>query len=309
MAIIRKYFEVEGQLIVGDFSVNEAGDIVTNGGYYANSFDFNDGLFYIDGDNGNTTIGGTLHTSAKSTLHSLEVLHSTTLDEDVTIGGDLAVNGGDLTTNKTTFNLINTVTTTLNIGGYASTINLGRSGDHWVNFKSNVNVDRNLSVAYQFEVAEGKFQFDGTYADQGATRLQGILEVGQDVLFESGLTVDGSTTLHATSLSGDLAINTNKFNVAHTTGNTSIAGTLDVTGNLTVNTNKFSVTASSGNTSIAGTLGVTGNTTLGGTLSVTGNTTLTGTLSSGNLTTADITANGIESSAALTKIKSTNLEI
>jgi hypothetical protein len=50
----------------------------------------------------------------------------------------------------------------------------------------------------------------------------------------------------------------------------SMSGTLDVTGNFNVNTNKFSVTASSGNTSVAGTLNVTGNTTLTGDLAVNG---------------------------------------
>lgn len=41
-------------------------------------------------------------------------------------------------------------------------------------------------------------------------------------------------------------------------GNALIAGTLGVTGNFAVNTNKFSVTAASGNTAVAGTLAVTG---------------------------------------------------
>jgi len=44
------------------------------------------------------------------------------------------------------------------------------------------------------------------------------------------------------------------------------SSTLGVTGNFSINTNKFSVTASSGNTSVAGTLGVTGVSTLAGVL-------------------------------------------
>jgi len=46
----------------------------------------------------------------------------------------------------------------------------------------------------------------------------------------------------------------------------SASSTLGITGNFAVNTNKFSVTASSGNTSVAGTLGVTGVSTLAGVL-------------------------------------------
>jgi fibronectin-binding autotransporter adhesin len=46
--------------------------------------------------------------------------------------------------------------------------------------------------------------------------------------------------------------------------------------NIAINTDKFTVNATSGNTSVAGTLGVTGNTTIGGTLGVTSTSTFTG---------------------------------
>lgn len=64
--------------------------------------------------------------------------------------------------------------------------------------------------------------------------------------------------------SGDFAINTNKFTVAASTGNTAVAGTLGVTGNLSINTSKFTVAAATGNTVIAGTLSATGKTALTG---------------------------------------------
>ncbi len=44
---------------------------------------------------------------------------------DLTTTGDIQIQGGDLTTNQTTFNLINATATTLNIGGAASTLNIG----------------------------------------------------------------------------------------------------------------------------------------------------------------------------------------
>jgi hypothetical protein len=56
-----------------------------------------------------------------------------------------------------------------------------------------------------------------------------------------------------------------------------ITGTLGSSGDFAVNTNKFNVTASSGNTAIAGTLGVTGATSLAG-LSTSGNASIGGTL-------------------------------
>lgn len=76
--------------------------------------------------------------------------------------------------------------------------------------------------------------------------------------------------------SSNIAINTNKFTVAASSGNTLVAGTLAVTGittltddliggastDIAINTNKFTVAATSGNTVVAGTLGVTGLATL-----------------------------------------------
>lgn len=44
-----------------------------------------------------------------------------------TSSGDISINGGDLLTNQTTFNLVNATATTLNIGGAATTIGVGAS--------------------------------------------------------------------------------------------------------------------------------------------------------------------------------------
>ena len=97
------------------------------------------------------------------------------------------------------------------------------------------------------------------------------------------LTVDDSGNA---GIKGNVAVNTNKFNVTASSGNTTVGGTLNSVGDLSVATNKFNVTAASGNTAIAGTIGVigdvavatnkftvaaaSGNTTVGGTLGGTG---------------------------------------
>jgi Major tropism determinant N-terminal domain len=54
-------------------------------------------------------------------------------------GGDISVNGGDLLTNQTTFNLINTTATTLNIGGAATTMAIGATGST-VSFPGKISV-------------------------------------------------------------------------------------------------------------------------------------------------------------------------
>lgn len=53
----------------------------------------------------------------------------------------------------------------------------------------------------------------------------------------------------------------NWFTLAKTTGAGLFLGTLGSTGNFAINTNKFNVTASNGNTTVAGTMGITGATT------------------------------------------------
>ena len=58
---------------------------------------------------------------------------------NLTLTGDAAVNGGDITTSQTTFNLINTTTTTLNIGGAGTTINIGNASGQ-TNFAGDVNI-------------------------------------------------------------------------------------------------------------------------------------------------------------------------
>lgn len=57
------------------------------------------------------------------------------------------------------------------------------------------------------------------------------LKVGGNGWFTGTMSIDGAALLSSTlGLAGDFAINTNKFNVAASTGDTDVAGTLDVAG-------------------------------------------------------------------------------
>ena len=73
-----------------------------------------------------TTInmGGAATTVEIGAASGTTIVHNN-LDVDL----DLNVDGGDITTNQTTFNLLNTNATTLNIGGAATTVNIGTGGD------------------------------------------------------------------------------------------------------------------------------------------------------------------------------------
>lgn len=104
---------------------------------------------------------------------------------DVTLSGDLAVNGGDLTTTATTFNLINGNATTVNLANAATTMIVGAT--------------------------------TGTLTLRNATTaVSGVLDV-----------------------TGNVNVNTNKFNVTATSGDVTMAGDLTVTGGqLTVGTSQ-----------------------------------------------------------------------
>jgi len=110
------------------------------------------------------------------------------------------------------------------------------------------NLTPNSGVSASLQTVEDGFA--------GATALQ---------LSSAGIASTGTL-----AVAGDLAVNTNKFNVTAASGNTSIAGSLTATGDLAVNTNKFNVTAANGNTAVAGTLAVTGASTLNALSATTG---------------------------------------
>jgi len=75
---------------------------------------------------------------------------------DVSMTGDLAVNGGDITTTETTFNLVNTDATTVNAFGDATTINIG-AATGTVTINPDVTVEGVLTV-------NGNLVFDGDVA-------------------------------------------------------------------------------------------------------------------------------------------------
>jgi collagen type VII alpha len=95
----------QGAILIKDTDASNADAIIGT----------NAGSFFILGD---TASDGTFDT----TPFSINLTSSS-----ATFAGDVAVNGGDLTTTQTTFNLLNATATTLNIGGAASTITMGAS--------------------------------------------------------------------------------------------------------------------------------------------------------------------------------------
>jgi hypothetical protein len=86
------------------------GSVATNASFF---------LTFVDSNNG---------TSAAETLYTDAGISYNPSTDNLTLSGDLAVNGGDLTTTAATFGLLDTTATTINAFGAATTSNIGYDG-------------------------------------------------------------------------------------------------------------------------------------------------------------------------------------
>lgn len=119
---------------------------------------------------------------------------------NMTIGGDLAVNGGDITSTATTFNLLNATVTTLNLAGAGTAISIGAgTGTTTINNASTV-VSGDLAVnggdltssATTFNLLNSTVT---TLNVGGAATAVEIGAATGTTSINNSLTVDGNTTL------------------------------------------------------------------------------------------------------------------
>lgn len=127
----------------------------------------------------NTTTSTSTSTGAVTVAGGVGITENLNVGGDGVITGDLAVNGGDITTTATTFNLINATATTLNIGGAATAVDIGAT-------TGTTSVNNALSVDGNFDV--GGASIFTVNATSGNTETAGNMIVGGD------LTVNGTTT-------------------------------------------------------------------------------------------------------------------
>jgi hypothetical protein len=99
-----------------------------------------------------------------------------------TFGGDIAVNGGDLTTNQSTFNLLNSGVTTLNLAGAGTAITVGST----VGYTNIRNLTTITNTTNATTVTNGALQV------AGGVGIQGNLYVGGTIV--GNVSVTGSIT-------------------------------------------------------------------------------------------------------------------
>jgi len=193
----------------------------------------------------NLFVGGTLSVVGLSTFTDLA-----TFDNGVTISGNA-------TAATEYFRITNGTDTTFLVDTSTGATTIG----------SSLAIGNDTTVGGNFAVAVNKFT---VAAATGNTAVAGTFNVTGATTLSSTFGVTGAATLSSTlAVTGNVSVATNKFTVAAATGNTAIAGTLEVagvtslSGNLAINTDKFTVAATTGNTVIAGTLNLTGQLTAG----------------------------------------------
>jgi hypothetical protein len=158
---------------------------------------------------------------------------------------DLAVNGGDITTNSASFNLINTTATTVNFARDATTVNIGNVTGTTVIHNANTVVAGDLSVNggdLITAVSTTTFNLINTNATT-------VNFAGAGTAVTIGATTGTTTIRNAnTVVTGDLAINGGDLTTAATTFN--LANTTATTVNLAGAGTNVNIGSASGNTTV-----------------------------------------------------------
>jgi cytoskeletal protein CcmA (bactofilin family) len=222
--------------------------------------------------------------------NDLDVDGDVDVDGNVNIDGDLEIKGEDLTTDKSTFNLLNTTATTVNFAGAGTTVNIGATRQGTTNVKNDLDVDGVLEIkSGDLTTNQTTFNLANTTATTvnfagAATNIEigsstGTTNVNNDLDVDGDVKIDG----------GDLRVSTSVFNLANDTATTvnfagdatnvqigSDEGDTNVNNNLTVDgvTNVQKELTVEGDTKVNSELTVEGDTKVNSELTVEGDTTV-----------------------------------
>jgi len=282
----------------------------------AGTLSVNTNKFTVDATTGNTVIAGTAGIAGNLSVNTDKFTVNSTTGNTFVGGvlqslGNFSVNTSKFTVNATTGNTIVAGTFTVGSNKFTVDSSTGNTG-----IAGNLTVKTNK---FAVEASTGNTSIAGTLRIDGITSANRVdatyLNASSDADITGKMSVTGD--LHT---AGNLDVNTDKFTVDSATGNTAIAGTLEVAGALTldsrlnlkddfsINTDKFTVNASTGDTHIAGTLQIDGITSaarvdatylnassdadITGKLSVTGTSKFTGNMTAGNISASTLATSG-----------------
>ena len=170
---------------------------------------------------------GTSEYIAVDTTNGSELITFSTGNVD--IDNDLNIDGGDLTTNQATFNLLNTNATTVNAFGAATTANIATAGTA-IDIGAatgTTSVNNNLDVDLDLNVDGGDITTNQTTFNLLNTNATTVNAFGAATTIEIGaatgttnvnndLDVDGDVNIDG----GDLTVSTTTFNLANSTATT-----------------------------------------------------------------------------------------
>ncbi len=146
---------------------------------------------------------------------------------NVTLAADLAVNGGDITTNQTTFNLLNTTATTVNAFGAATALNIGASSGLTVTPGGNVTFAQanNKDLAIQSSLAGGNRTTDvltiSQANDASFTNSANLLELNNADVDSTGPVAN---IVQSSTAAGAYALNITNSNTTATGAAINITG-------------------------------------------------------------------------------------
>ena len=232
--------------------------------------------FTVDSDNGNTFIAGTTQIEGLTTINdNLDLNGNVDVSGTSTLGDIVSITD---TTNASTGSNFSASGALQVAGGVSVANDLAIGGDMQIygNFEVDGNVVQKGNQEFRGRVEFSKNETANRLTDNCAIMVtQGGIAVyedsyfGEDVFFgpDQGTTVSifgatGNVTATGTVSAATLSATTGNISTVNTTSNVNVGGSI------IVNSTKFIVAGTTGNTDIAGTLDVTGNTTVVGTLNV-----------------------------------------
>lgn len=189
-------------------------------------------------DNGTLTVDKTnnrVGVNITSPNFTLDVGGSSYVSGYATFGNDIEIQGGDLVTNQTTFNLINTNATTVNFAGAATTVNIGNASGNVV-FANTISTTGNATVGGTLKITgeEIKDAAGTTRIEMNPTGLNGTTKITGGAWVTGNLQVDGTVNFASFNPS---TLSTTTLSVAEG-GSFTVAGTSPSTFNGGVTFNK-----------------------------------------------------------------------